>query len=125
MDELGPVGDGIKAIFGLVGDAWSAFVSLFDTDATETGRGGRRQSSMESVVAVIDGVRDIVAWWKRMLATVKEIVADPWGWLKKQLPDPFGWVGEKWQDMKTALKEAPCRNMELAECNHPRPVPMG
>ena len=106
MDELGPVGDGIKAIFGLVGDAWSAFVSLFDTDATETGRGWAT-AIVDGIVAVIDGVRDIVAWWKRMLATVKEIVADPWGWLKERLPNPFAWVGEKWQAMKDTLTPSP------------------
>ena len=95
MDELGPVGDGIKAIFGLVGDAWSAFVSLFDTDATETGRGWAT-AIVDGIVAVIDGVRSVVTWWNTMVATVKEVVTISWDWLTAPFKDPFGWLAENW-----------------------------
>ena len=38
LDELGPVGDGIKASFKAVGDAWTWFVNLFG-DQAEVGKG--------------------------------------------------------------------------------------
>ena len=50
MDELGPVGDGIKAIFGLVGEAWSALFPCSILMQRRPDGGGRRQSSMESLL---------------------------------------------------------------------------
>ena len=75
MDELGPVGEGIRSIFDGVGSAWNALMFLFaDVDGSDAGQ-GFGQSVAGAISAVIDSITSLIGIWNRLVGLITQPLA--------------------------------------------------
>ena len=72
LDALGPVGEGIRAGFQAVGDAWSWLVNLFG-DQSDVGRGWG-EGIIDGVVSVIDSFTSLINWFRNF--SLADLIAD-------------------------------------------------
>ena len=72
LDALGPVGEGIRAGFQAVGDAWSWLVNLFG-DQSDVGRGWG-EGIIDGVVSVIDSFTNLINWFRNF--SLADLIAD-------------------------------------------------
>ena len=75
MDELGPVGEGIRSIFDGVGSAWNALMFLFaDVDGSDAGQ-GFGGSVAGAISAVIDSITSLIGIWNRLVGLITQPLA--------------------------------------------------
>ena len=80
FDALGPIGGGIRNVFGGVGSAWTTLANLFD-DQSDVGRGWG-DAIIDGAVAVVDGITAVVTWFNRLFGVIGTVIEDPFGWLE-------------------------------------------
>ena len=101
MTALGPIGDGIVAIFGLVKDAWNEVVGFFDSDQSEAGKAWGA-SIIATTVLVIEAITGMVNWirseWNAMLEWFDGPGKDEslLSWLWAPVAGMFGWITGAW-----------------------------